>query len=902
MFLAWGILFWSVISEGKCFGFRDSGHYYFRLFAWIQRRWSAGEIPLWNPQENLGTPVLADASSSLFYPGKLLFFLPGFEFTDLYVAYVVGHVALAGIGTYLLVRSLGGTEIGAGLAALAYSLGGPVLTQCSNVIFLVGASWLPFAILACIRLTTSCTLTSSIRLGIVLALMTLGGDPQCAYNVVIAGGVLVFLKRGNQPGSDDASEVSPLLSRMMNWFGTPTYRRMGLLICSAGIGIILSALQVLPSMQWSRQSTRAIFDQPRSLYEISAYLSQSSPGEADIDDVTHGLFGEAKSGTHHAHIYQFSLAPWSLIELVWPNSSGRMVPINQRWINIVPSADRVWYLSIYMGVIPLLMSLTVFSLRSHEVGIKYFSWLIMLFGLASLGWYGPGWIVRELEHAMFGISPESIEMGSPTGGIYWWMVTFLPGYAMFRFPAKLWIIVSLSIAVLGGLGWDRFLFGDRRRFRASLILLSVGSFSLLTATFIFETAILQLFSAAKQDPIFGPLQSLGAVLDLRWGIVHSLILTLILFFIGRYLAHGVNRRLACGWVVLAVTGIELVNANQWVLMLEPRDTWTQPSLAEQRIESVAGDRSSRIRVFRGSANRWQPKQWSASHSIDRMAEVIRWDTDTLYPKHHLSTQFELVESNSSIASSDLETFYRISRKVGVDRKDGIREPPEEILTALSSDVLLLPELELQDGRYELVDAPQRDDLGTLYALPKSGSMDRCWFADTVIVLPIRTNLSQSELDHRTASVLIKDKKPRDFRQETIVESDATLGSMGIEAHAVPHRNRCRIIHRSHQRVAVETICETSDLLVLNDFYDPDWIATLETPQGTDRRQVPILRTNRILRGVVAPPGRHRIIFTYRPVRFWIGSLISICGWIMVAGMLLYPTRHRKRGTCTDQAR
>ena len=48
--------------------------------------------------------MLADATSSVFYPGKLLFMLP-LDFALRYKLYIVSHVVLAAINSYVLARA-----------------------------------------------------------------------------------------------------------------------------------------------------------------------------------------------------------------------------------------------------------------------------------------------------------------------------------------------------------------------------------------------------------------------------------------------------------------------------------------------------------------------------------------------------------------------------------------------------------------------------------------------------------------------------------------------------------------------------------------------------------------------------------------------------------------------------
>src|SRR5436853_7652911 len=77
----------------RSFALRDAGHFYYPLFEWCSREWASGRVPLWNPQENCGLPVLADATSSVFYPGKLLFLLP-LDFATRYKLFIIAHVML----------------------------------------------------------------------------------------------------------------------------------------------------------------------------------------------------------------------------------------------------------------------------------------------------------------------------------------------------------------------------------------------------------------------------------------------------------------------------------------------------------------------------------------------------------------------------------------------------------------------------------------------------------------------------------------------------------------------------------------------------------------------------------------------------------------------------------------
>ena len=143
---AWLWIFWPMMAGEQVVGFRDSAYLYYPLFKWIDAQWAAGEIPLWNPYCNFGMPVVADGTSSVFYPGKLVFFCWFLSYPARYGIYLAMHVPLAAVGTYWFARTLRFNRSGATLAAFSFAFGGSVLFQVTNVIYLVSAAWLPFAL------------------------------------------------------------------------------------------------------------------------------------------------------------------------------------------------------------------------------------------------------------------------------------------------------------------------------------------------------------------------------------------------------------------------------------------------------------------------------------------------------------------------------------------------------------------------------------------------------------------------------------------------------------------------------------------------------------------------------------------------------------------------------------
>jgi len=98
----------------------------------------------------------------------------------------------------------------------------------------------------------------------------------------------------------------------------------------------------------------------------------------------------------------------------------------------------------------------------------------------------------------------------------------------------------------------------------------------------------------------------------------------------------------------------------------------------------------------------------------------------------------------------------------------------------------------------------------------------------------------------------------------------------------------RILEHRSDRVTIEAEASRSAVLVLLGASDPGWRASL------DGVRVPVRRANAIFRAVDLPPGRHRVVFLYRPATIEAGALLSLVGAVALIGLAL-PQRGAARG-------
>lgn len=621
----WLFLFWPFLSGQSLLGYRDSSHLYYPLFDYIQSQWRDGTIPLWNPLDDFGAPLVGDGISSVFYPLKVLFFLPGVPYAVQFALFVSVHVLIAMIGTYVLSRRLFGNPYGAALAAFGFALSGAFLFQVCNVVYLVGAAWLPWSLASGWAAIGSTRLSAISLCGLFTALMILGGDPQMAYHSMLILGMTALV-----------TFVADLRAKAVAG-RKPLGAFFGIVMCV----IVLSAVQWMPTSRWYARSSRASSGETVSIWGLAGRIASGKPvGPRD-------LFAPAPPESHRAHAYEFSQPPWSVAELIWPNFSGKEFPLFRRWTAGIPAADRVWTPSIYMGLPVLVFALAGMRFRgmSAPTGL---TWIALLFGLGSLGWYGLGWITREVAAA---VHSESFQSTSPPlFGVYWWMTVLLPGYAGFRYPAKLFVVATLAIAVLGG--WQLARKSETRDRRINRWLNAILVLSVIGLALSIWPPIKVWFHGIGADATFGPFDPSGSLHDFQRSIIHGFVLAgglklLVGLFSSNRLTE--NRFFV---LIVALSLVDMCQANSWLIVDVPAD---QIALHSPIETPSANDLASK-RVL-APVN--QPNRFATENSPQRLVEVVVHERTKLFPKFHLLHRVGSLGSFHAMEPLDLAWFYDV---------------------------------------------------------------------------------------------------------------------------------------------------------------------------------------------------------------------------------------------------
>ena len=363
-------------------------------FLYFYPYWSAaaealrnGRIPLWNPNLFMGAPFLANSQVGFFYPlnWPVWLLLP----TPYAVsASILLHLLIAAVGAYLAGRqTLGLGRWGGLVTAVLFALGGYLTAQVEHINQLQGLAWMPWFLWVAATVFRSKTGNRWVLVGrgavgfaLLFSLQLLAGHTQTSFITGImllvwgaAHGLERWLLRHSAHGLGLSFQWRHFLRRM------PLVLLMG-----AGLALLLTAVQLLPTFELIQQSAR-------------------------------------QGGLTPNEVLSFSLHPLLLNRALLPAYGQSLF-------------------SEYVAILPLTALLLAF--------------------LAAWQWSSWRGVLPALSLVLFGLF-LALGLFNPLN----WLLARLPGFNLFRVPARWLAVYALGVALLAGLGWqmvlDRWLVRQR---------------------------------------------------------------------------------------------------------------------------------------------------------------------------------------------------------------------------------------------------------------------------------------------------------------------------------------------------------------------------------------------------------------------------------------------------------
>jgi hypothetical protein len=330
------IAFYSpVVLLGRAFYLKDSQLVVYPTRLLLRERLLAFDLPEWLPHLDMGMPFLANPSNGVLYPLNVLLALPAPWCVGLFV---VSHGVIAVVGAWLLLRALRVTNAASAGGAIAFALGGYMVSLTWVANYMMGLAWLPLVAWMALRTMRSGRIGDAALTGFVWAMQILCGEPQ---GVVLTGWFVLALGTG-------------FPSR-----ATRKWRQLALLGLAAILAACIALPQILPALDLLPRSRRA----------AGIQLSEAS---------------------------HWSLHPLRLLELLVPNLFGNPTHFNEfLGFFMDDESSRLhrdpWIASPYFGSTVLLFAVSALagSRIRHRHWVRSLGVLLALSLLLALGRHSP---------------------------------------------------------------------------------------------------------------------------------------------------------------------------------------------------------------------------------------------------------------------------------------------------------------------------------------------------------------------------------------------------------------------------------------------------------------------------------------------------------------------------------
>ncbi|HKP51897.1 MAG TPA: YfhO family protein [Chloroflexia bacterium] len=251
-----GGFFWRVLTESGAMmpaGGGDLASLYFPTYSYVAEQIKGGTIPLWNPYIFSGMPMAADVQTGLFYPlNWILYLFVQINYGALEWMLIV-HYWLASVFTYLFLRDIGISRLGAIAGGIVFAFCGFMTAHLGHMPMVLVAAWIPLILLLVRRALLRETLVGwawAVGAGLCMAVAIFAGHVQIfAYGLmasVVLAFYLFFTREASRPESSRPSSV--VRRPLFTWIAK------GALMLAIALGI--GAVQLLPSAEMSSNSSR----------------------------------------------------------------------------------------------------------------------------------------------------------------------------------------------------------------------------------------------------------------------------------------------------------------------------------------------------------------------------------------------------------------------------------------------------------------------------------------------------------------------------------------------------------------------------------------------------------------------------------------------------------------------
>ncbi len=784
LILAPMVLLAPVWLEGKALFWGTPATQFLPWWQWAFERVLEGHLPLWNPLVGMGAPLIGNYQSALFYPPNWIYFggyiLGGLSgMAWLQAPLVAVHLIWAGLGMARLMRRLGVGELAQTVSGLAFSLSGYLVARAWFASINSAVAWLPWALVYGYDLAThQKTVGPWRRLSLVLGLQLLAGHAQTAWYTWVLLGLWVGYWRWERRRIQEGWRLVSLA----------VVKEWGRLAGAFGWAIGLAAVQLIPTTAYLLQSQRA------SAAEYEAAMT-------------------------------YSFWPWRLLGLLTPNLFGN--PAHQDYWGY----GNFWEDAIYIGLLPFLLvfGAIIRTMRGRRGGVKQQ-------GCREIS-------PRSLSIFLLGVMSVSVvlALGKHTP-VFPWLYRHVPSFDMFQSPTRYSIWLVTALAILAGMGIDRWYAPQGR----GLYWTRLGTAGALAVTLAAAAGGIALKTMLADFTVtFIPAFALAGL----WGLGSGI---LALTAPGEA-DGGAKKEGLWTWAVILWVGLDLVVAG-WNLNpgIDLDFYRSKPGNIEE-IQAMVGDG----RLFLMQEDEYKIK-YKRYFRFEGFEPEMGWENlqASYLPNMNMLEGISMVNNYDPLIPRRYANWMEMVAGLQVRVR-------QDLLDLMGISALSL-EAEAEPFGVEF--------------LPIGESRRVRWVPCAVLVPDERDaleRLARKQIDIRNLVVL--ESRTMDGSSWAAVEEE----DIGNPTWCTQAAGEAVIIESGNpNEVMIRSKADQDGWVVLGDTLYPGWRAAV------DGERAAILPANYMFRAVAVPAGEHIVRFVYRPLWFYSGLMVSVLSaiaWILVRG-------------------
>ncbi len=381
--------------------------YPWRQFAFETIR--AGHLPLWNPAVGSGAPLIANHQSAIFYPPNWLSLLLPLDYSFSWL--VALHLIWAGAGVVTLARALGLRPLGQAVAGLAFGLSQYLVARAGFFSINTAVAWLPWIIWAGEKQISNLQspiptekLKFTLLLSLFVSLQLLAGHAQTAWYTLLLLGAWTLWRLLTLASLRPRSRVSLITDYSL------------LITGSILFAFLLAALQLLPTAELLRQSPRA-----------------------DAAD--------------YEFVVTYSFSPWRLLTLFAPDLLGN--PARGQFYGY----GNYWEDAVYVGLLPVLLAAGVVLAAIVAPLRRLFPRTRLADPRSTAQGAHREASLRDASLIPFLILTLPLTFLLATGRntpVFPFFYHDVPTFNLFQAPARMMIWFVFGVALLAGIGADRW--------------------------------------------------------------------------------------------------------------------------------------------------------------------------------------------------------------------------------------------------------------------------------------------------------------------------------------------------------------------------------------------------------------------------------------------------------------